>query len=143
MENKKEKILKKCAALRGLIKEKGSKKYLNILNNQITETIKPDPEYLKSKSKFMRAILEKGGKCQKCGLDLISNFFAADFHHLDPKLKSFAISDIRDKSWSVISDELKKCILLCSNCHRNEHSLNSTIRKFMDQIMEKAKELQS
>ena len=41
------------------------------------------------------------------------------FHHLDPREKDFAISS--KLSWTVVVEELKKCVLLCSNCHREAH----------------------
>lgn len=62
-----------------------------------------------------------GGKCAKCGLDEI---ICLDFHHLDPKEKEFTIgSQPEGKLLEEIEIEVKKCILLCSHCHRKEHSV--------------------
>jgi hypothetical protein len=50
---------------------------------------------------------------------------ALDFHHRDPKLKSFAIAQgMRDPSidYYTFIEELEKCIVLCANCHRCLHS---------------------
>lgn len=44
-----------------------------------------------------------------------------DFHHRDPKLKSFPIGTNRKCHTSVIAAEIRKCVLLCSNCHRLCH----------------------
>lgn len=62
-----------------------------------------------------------GGKCQHCGYD--KHLAALDFHHLDPSKKDFTITTSKySHNWDVIQNELDKCILLCSNCHRIEHS---------------------
>lgn len=58
-----------------------------------------------------------GGSCALCGYSRC--FRALEFHHLDPKHKTFGISvDGRTCSWQTLIDEAKKCILLCANCHR-------------------------
>ena len=46
-----------------------------------------------------------------------------DFHHKDPKEKDFNIGDfLRDKPFNKSAEkELDKCMLLCANCHREEH----------------------
>lgn len=68
-----------------------------------------------------RAVGYKGGKCSKCGYDVCIE--ALDFHHVDPTNKEFVISDSVRKgySWEKMRAELDKCILLCSNCHRELH----------------------
>lgn len=57
-----------------------------------------------------------GGKCFVCGYKKYSG--ALDFHHLDPKTKSFALS-VKGLcySWDTIVNEANKCVLLCKNCH--------------------------
>lgn len=59
----------------------------------------------------------KGGKCVICGYHKCT--WALEFHHLNPKDKSFPIStEGHKKSWKVFKKELDKCILVCANCHR-------------------------
>ena len=58
----------------------------------------------------------KGGKCFICGYNSFAG--ALDFHHLDPKTKDFNISRVKNKKFDSIKNELDKCVLLCSNCHR-------------------------
>lgn len=60
-----------------------------------------------------------GGKCSRCGYSKC--FGALNVHHTDPDKKSFSISGMHCKSWTKIEAELKKCELLCSNCHREHH----------------------
>lgn len=63
----------------------------------------------------------KGGKCELCGYDRCQD--ALDFHHKDPKKKSFGIS-VRGltRSWAAIKSEIEKCVLICANCHREIHA---------------------
>ena len=60
--------------------------------------------------------------CILCGYN--KNLTALDFHHTNPAEKDFTISSrgqlkLNDK----IKSELDKCDVLCSNCHREKHSL--------------------
>lgn len=59
-----------------------------------------------------------GGRCKKCGYNRCSSALA--FHHIDPKEKEFNFSD-GSLSFSKYVKELDKCILLCANCHAEEH----------------------
>lgn len=74
--------------------------------------------------KIKRDALEfLGGKCQRCGYDRCGA--ALEFHHRDPKGKDFEIT--KSMSWDKILVELKKCDLLCSNCHREEHNAEKRV----------------
>lgn len=46
-----------------------------------------------------------------------------DYHHKNPKTKLINIGDAirHDWGWKKILAEIKKCIVLCANCHRKEH----------------------
>jgi len=64
-----------------------------------------------------KAVEYKGGKCVLCGYDKYVG--ALEFHHVDPKTKSFGIgAKGYTRSWEVLKIELDKCILICANCHR-------------------------
>lgn len=67
-----------------------------------------------------KAVSTLGGKCSKCGYSRCLK--ALVFHHLDPKTKEFNLSWALSHSWSTVERELRKCILLCRNCHAEEHS---------------------
>lgn len=61
-----------------------------------------------------------GFKCQRCGFKGHPAQF--DCHHREPGTKDFAISNGRKiKDTKKLKEELAKCDLLCSNCHRLEH----------------------
>lgn len=73
-----------------------------------------------------RLVEYKGGKCQCCGYD--NCIEALEFHHTDPNEKDFGISG---KSWAFekLKIEVDKCIMVCSNCHKEIHA---GIRTFND-----------
>jgi hypothetical protein len=69
-----------------------------------------------------KAIELKGGQCEKCGYKFNkTNFAAFEFHHIQGD-KNFAIGDGSNRKWEETKKEIEKCSLLCSNCHRIEHS---------------------
>lgn len=65
-----------------------------------------------------RIVEAMGEKCQLCSYDRCNASF--DFHHLDRTTKKFSFGGMRANpvSWKRIVEELKKCIMLCANCHR-------------------------
>jgi hypothetical protein len=65
------------------------------------------------------AVEYKGGKCVVCGYSKCIQ--ALDFHHLDESQKEFGIGGNLSCSQERLKREVDKCILLCSNCHREYH----------------------
>lgn len=78
--------------------------------------------YILRKKKQLRAWwrrLKSGLRC-RCG----ENHPAClDFHHRNPKEKEISISDFIIKGIGIARfiEELEKCDVLCSNCHRKLH----------------------
>jgi predicted HNH restriction endonuclease len=69
----------------------------------------------------LKAIEFLGGKCIKCGYDKYIEVL--EFHHRNPNEKEFSISKSGYcRSWERVSKEIKKCDLLCANCHREIHA---------------------
>ena len=66
----------------------------------------------------------KGGKCEVCGYSRCLK--AMDFHHLDPNEKEFTISS-KIRGLDKLYEEVDKCILVCSNCHREIHAGTITL----------------
>ena len=57
--------------------------------------------------------------CVHCGE---SDPRCIDFHHMDPKKKSFNVaSPPAGTSEHLVLQEIKKCVNLCANCHRLLH----------------------
>lgn len=88
-----------------------SRKDKNVYFNQFKRSIK------------RKALLieQRGGKCEICGYN--SNLSALEFHHTEPKNKLFSLNirQLSNKSLQSIIKESEKCILICANCHREEH----------------------
>lgn len=45
------------------------------------------------------------------------------FHHTDPSVKEYNLSDVATKgyTWNKAMNEIKKCIVVCGNCHVKVH----------------------
>lgn len=78
---------------------------------QLSDAVKRRRKVLKYK-----AIQYKGGKCGLCGYNKCES--ALEFHHVDPSSKLFGIGSGDTRGWQVVKSELDKCVLLCSNCHK-------------------------
>lgn len=78
----------------------------------------------KYKEYIKKYILEKKSNgCYICGE---KDPICLDFHHL--KNKEYNISDlIKSQCLNKIKTELKKCIVLCANCHRKVHYYNLNV----------------
>jgi hypothetical protein len=75
---------------------------------------------IQQKSKSILVEL-KGGACQSCGFKEYEG--ALEFHHIDPSTKDDKLSKfIRSKISKDIIDEINKCVLVCSNCHKMIHA---------------------
>lgn len=68
-------------------------------------------------AKKIKSINYLGGKCKMCGDNNIHHLV---FHHINND-KEFEISTLKSNRWSKIKEELKKCELLCDNCHQELH----------------------
>lgn len=99
------------------------------------------------KRKKHLAVERMGGKCCICGYNKCLS--ALEFHHLDKDDKKEEPSYIILR-WKLDDciEELSKCILVCSNCHREIHDEKSGIdlkeievhkKPFMEKICEKCK----
>jgi ribosomal protein L44E len=60
-------------------------------------------------------------ECIVCGE---SESVCLDFHHRDPQMKEIEVAEAVRQLWSVarILEEIEKCDILCSNCHRKLHA---------------------
>ena len=67
-------------------------------------------------------IQELGGCCIKCGYN--KNLAALTFHHMPGNKKLFKLNvrNMSRKSYAEITKEVKKCQLLCANCHTELHN---------------------
>lgn len=102
-------ICKECS-----INVDGRKKHLKIIEN---------------KTKLIKML---GGECEDCNIKANKqNYVIFDFHHINPEDKEFEVSRKLkhiDLSEEIIK-EAKKCVVLCSNCHRMRHSKEYIIQE--------------
>lgn len=70
----------------------------------------------------LRVIEAFGGKCCVCGYNKSRHSLA--LHHLDPSEKDIGLASIvaNPIKWEKIVVELRKCILVCHNCHSEIHA---------------------
>ena len=68
----------------------------------------------------VRGIKEKS-KCEKCG---DTRWYVLDFHHKNREDKSFSIGrEMQSTGMKRMKEEIDKCSVLCSNCHRETEYL--------------------
>jgi hypothetical protein len=106
----------------------GIKKELNKINYYIKKTGKIHSWCKECNNKIIvekqnqlkqKSVDYKGGKCSVCGYNKC--LAALEFHHISPDKKEFEISRYRTYSFNTLAPELDKCLLLCSNCHKELH----------------------
>jgi hypothetical protein len=68
---------------------------------------------------LINSIRQRG--CQNCGEPEV---IVLQFHHIDPAEKEFVIGQFRRQAPSLEATvkELRKCALLCANCHIRAHA---------------------
>lgn len=98
----------------------GTKK-LSVCDDCSTQPNTTTRQKEKSRRRKLSFILQKGGKCERCGYD--KNLAALNFHHINPESKKINLdaSTLGNNSESLLQEEVDKCILLCANCHMEEH----------------------
>ena len=74
-----------------------------------------------NRNKKLALIDHMGGKCKDCLGTFIPSVY--DFHHVDPAIKDANASILFKKGLTAkVIEELKKCVMLCANCHRIRHA---------------------
>ncbi len=80
----------------------------------------------RGRSRKLALISLHGTGCELCGY--AKNFSALEFHHTKPQSKEFQLDlrSLSNRKWARILEEAKKCILVCSNCHKEIHNPECT-----------------
>ena len=68
--------------------------------------------------------------CECCGYK--EHACALDFDHLDPSTKTRDISKMHTTSISTLTEEMRKCQVLCANCHRIKTHAPETFQQLLD-----------
>lgn len=105
-------VCRECNRLR-------SQKYYEDNRDKHCEVIRIRNKAIRKQNKeFVDSIRSSG--CIICGE---KSLCCLDFHHLDKSSKEFGISNmISGYSIEKIKNEISKCIIVCSNCHRKIHA---------------------
>jgi hypothetical protein len=92
----------------------------------------------KAKEKAKWYIFKSTLKCTNCGFFHIA---ALDFHHEDPSTKSGNVHNlVSNGQFAKAYEEIKKCIVLCANCHRiHHHELRLRDKKILKGSKKKSK----
>ena len=69
-----------------------------------------------------KAVKLFGGKCQRCGYNKCIT--ALEFHHPKGSGKEKDMGHLWHCTWQKILKELDGCEMVCSNCHRELHTLD-------------------
>lgn len=93
-------------------------------------------QFLRSAKRKLELVEYKGGKCERCGYN--KNISALEFHHINSSEKKFNIDGrlLANKKMEELIDEANKCMLLCSNCHKEVHHEGhniETIKEFLNE----------
>lgn len=88
--------------------------------------------YMKQKYQEKKEIVQEiksNFSCAKCG---DTRGYVLDFHHIEPNEKEATVARLTSNSSNLtkVYDEIKKCIVLCSNCHREFHYLQNKNNNF-------------
>ena len=91
----------------------------HIALTQPSKTVSKSEAVMNWRKRTKLALVEyKGGKCERCGYNKCIE--ALEFHHMDPSQKDFTISG-KSKAFEYLKEEVDKCIMVCSNCHKEIH----------------------
>lgn len=85
------------------------------------------------RNRKLNLIKVAGGKCVLCGYS--KNPSALEFHHLHPEDKSYGLAT-KGTCHNIQQDlaEVKKCILICANCHRDVTDGFYTVQELEDKF---------
>lgn len=92
-----------------------AKAYYASNKDAVIAASKVSAEKYKTQWRNFKASLE----CVKCGQKHPATF---DFHHVDRSTKKYSVNDlVRNRAFKKALEEVKKCVVLCANCHRIHH----------------------
>lgn len=102
-------------------KEKGTRMIICKECEKEKNTIKRE-----KKREILNALKQVG--CAVCGE---TDYSCLDFHHMDPEEKDFNLSSGVNHTTLDLLNELSKCHVVCSNCHRKIHAGKIDISKYV------------
>lgn len=90
---------------------------------QSIERKKYKSEIQKKRRHELRKWFDEYKNTLKCSICSESHISCLDFHHNDPLQKEISLCNAIGRGWSKksIVNEVEKCSIVCSNCHRKLH----------------------
>lgn len=70
--------------------------------------------------------------CKKCNE---KKYWILDLHHLDPEQKEFDFQTGVSRNRKTLKNEMRKCIVLCKNCHYDFHHLEKNKGMTLDNFL--------
>lgn len=95
----------------------GSDKYVSSADRRMD--VKARREQTK---KYNKALIDRYKRWCGCKLCAEHEPVALDLHHLDPSVKENNPSAMMKHSTATLKMEIRKCVVLCANCHRKLHA---------------------
>jgi len=104
--------------------------------NKYKATGKSKKKGFEKRNKDFIQRIKKMSKCCKCGLG--HKPYLLEFHHLDPSTKYKSVTDLQFNAYGInkIKDEIRKCVMICRNCHMEFHHLErqNIVRTFTEYL---------
>ena len=93
-------------------------------NAYYVENMKSEKERVYARKKELAEWLANFKETLKCELCPEDESCCLEFHHTDPAKKELGVSQCATNGWSIerTKNEIKKCRVLCSNCHKKIHA---------------------
>jgi hypothetical protein len=108
--------------------------------NKYKSTNKAKKKEFEKRNKEFIQRYKKICKCKKCGLS--NKPYLLEFHHLDPSIKYKNVTDLQFNAYGIqkIKDEIRKCVMICRNCHMEYHYLErqkivSTFKEYLKLVI--------
>ena len=125
-------LMGRCVECGGSLSGRQTKFCSRVCKNRSTNANNQsyDAQQARGLRRKIRLVRRMGCRCQQCGYG--RNLAALEFHHSIPATKSFSLDlrSLSNRSWRAIESEVRKCELLCSNCHKEVH--NPQLNGLMD-----------
>jgi hypothetical protein len=101
------------------IKEKNKAYYLANRDKKI--------EYQMERYNELLGIYTRWKKTLTCSCCSENDAVCLEFHHVNPAEKEIKISTAIGRGAKTVVNELKKCVVVCANCHKKIHANNVEI----------------
>lgn len=86
-------------------------------------------EYIQKNRDFIN-LYKSHCRCLVCSE---SHIRCLEFHHIDPTKKRWAVADsVTHDSLKRLKEEIRKCVVLCANCHCKVHNNLIKLNDYLD-----------